>query len=240
MIKIVITRPEFRAKDTAELAQQVGFKPILFPLLQLSGLKDISLKISLSEYNWLLFTSSNAVTFFVEYCLQNEILISKKSKIAAVGPGTEKTLQDYGLKADFVPSIFNWTAISEQIPVIRGEIILYPTLLDGPNRIESLLSLRGCKVDRVDIYKSDPIIHSQKEWDELKSKTPDVFTFFSPRTVQAFFANKLKSLYPEKIVIAVLAKSSEEELHRFGLSAHITTNIPTAENLMQNIKEFYA
>jgi len=240
MIKIVITRPLDGAKDTIDLAQQMGFKIFAFPLLSLSTLMNVSTQWQITDYNWILFTSSNAVRFFMNYCSRSKIYFTQNIKIAAVGPGTEKTLNNIGLNADFVPATFNRTAVSEQMPVNKGELVLYPTLLDGPTRIENILNLRGCKVDRVDIYKSDPIVYSKGEWQKLESRKPDVITFFSPRTVQAYFKKEQQSLELKKYTIAVLAKSSEEELIKHGHTAHIRSDVPTPNNLLNKIIEYYA
>ena len=240
MIKIVITRPAEGARGTIELANQMGFSAIPFPLLELQALNSIKIKRALADYNWILFTSSNAVRFFITYCGKNRISLPQSFKIAAVGPSTEKTLSSFGLKAHFLPNTYNRTAISKQIPVENGDIILYPTLLGGPTRIESILEKRGCITDRLDIYKSVPIAYQKDRWHDLATERPDVLTFFSPRTVQAFFENEQHSFDLKDYVIAVLAESSAEELIRFGLSAQIKTDIPTAENLLQKIKEYYA
>jgi len=240
MIKIVITRPAEGARGTIELAERMGFSAISFPLLELKVLNDIDIKRPLTEYDWLLFTSSNAVRFFIDHCGKNKISLSQLFQIAAVGPSTEKTLNSFGLKANFVPNTYNRTAISEQMPVNNGDTILYPTLLNGPTRIESILKKRDCITERLDIYNSAPIFYQKERWQDLSSEKPDVLTFFSPRTVQAFFENDQQSLDLKDYVIAVLAESSAVELIRFGYSAQIKTDIPTAENLLQKIKEFYA
>lgn len=239
MIKIVITRPTQRAQNTAVIARQMGIEPILFPLLQLSGLNGIYLKKNLTDYNWIIFTSSNAVNFFLDYCNTQGIQIPESIKIAAIGPGTQKTLYDSGIKINFVPGVYNRTAISEQIPVAQNDTILYPAIKNGPVRAENILSERDCTIDRLDVYKSEPVLHTEKEWDTLAEKKPEVITFFSPRTIQAYFANKQEKFYLKNHIIAVLAQSSKEELNKFGFKVQITTNIPTDKNLLHNIKEYY-
>jgi uroporphyrinogen-III synthase len=73
----------------------------------------------------------------------------------------------------------------------------------------------------------------------LADNNPQVITFFSPRTVQAFFKNKQESIDLNKYVIAVLARSSALELKKFGYQTDITAKIPTAENLLHGIKKYY-
>lgn len=239
MIKIIITRPEQRSKYTAEMARQMGFEPVLFPLLRLSGLEDIYFRKNLADYNWIIFTSSNAVHYFIDYCNTHKIQIPGNIKIAAVGPQTQKTLSNAGLKANFVPEVYNRTAVSKEIPVTQNDSVLYPAINNGPVCVEQILSKRGCIVERLNVYKSEPVLYTQNEWHSLSNKNPVVITFFSPGTVQAYFTNKPKKFNLKNYTIAVLAQSSNAELNKFGFQAQITTTIPTDKNLLQNIKEYY-
>ena len=74
----------------------------------------------------------------------------------------------------------------------------------------------------------------------MLEQKPDVFTFFSPKTVKAFYANEPQSPDLLKYNVAALAKSSANELTKKGISARITAHIPTTENLLKNIQEYYA
>jgi len=61
--KIVITRSAGNASETATLFRENGFDPIIFPLLKLSFLNDAKLPDPLDNFDWIIFTSANAVEF---------------------------------------------------------------------------------------------------------------------------------------------------------------------------------
>jgi len=239
MTKIVITRPLESTKSTIALAQNIGFGVLNFPLLELIPVNNVSLNRSLSDFDWILFTSSNAVRFFMDYCSNTNIEIPTHVKFAALGPTTKQSLDSFGLKVDFVPDSFNRTAISVKMPISKGERVLYPTIVNGPRQTEKVLRHRGCLSTRLNIYRSTARIYPDKKWQTLAENDPQVITFFSPRTVQAFFKNKQKSVNLKKYVIAVLAPSSARELNKFGYQAQITAETPTAENLLYGIKKYY-
>ena len=239
MIKIVITRPREKTKSTLTLAQDFGFGALSFPLLKLAPVYPVNLNRPLSEYNWVLFTSSNAIHFFVDYCNKENIRFPAHIKFAAVGPGTAQTLQSFGLTPSFVPYVFNRTAVSRQLPVRKREVVLYPALADGPESTEKVLKERGCVTDRFNVYRSTPLIYNDREWQALAKNNPEVISFFSPRTIQAFFKNKQDSVDLNKYVIAVLAPSGAAELKKFGYHADITADIPIVQNLFQGIKKYY-
>jgi len=239
MIKIVITRPLDAAENTAESVRQQGFEPIVFPLLKLLEMEYIRSPLD-NSYQWLLFTSSNAVRFFMNYFKKHYINFDWNVKIAAIGPTTAKTVEKFNMKADFIPEQFNRTAISEEMPVIEGDRILYPTLLDGPTRIEDILKRRGCVVERLNVYRSEPIIYSEDKWYELVLRNPDVTTFFSARTVDAYFKNRQSCFDLNHYTMAVLAESSANALLKRGYTIHLKPDVPTADNLLEKIKGHYA
>ena len=64
-IGIAITRPVDQAKKLAALITEAGGTPILFPLIEITPLNDYSqfesVISSITDYDWAIFISSNAV-----------------------------------------------------------------------------------------------------------------------------------------------------------------------------------
>ena len=60
---------------------------------------------SLDETDWLIFSSRNGVSFFLDRLLEvgRDLRSLGKVKLAAVGPGTAQELRDRRLLADLVP-----------------------------------------------------------------------------------------------------------------------------------------
>ena len=71
----------------------------------------------LRDFDWLVFTSSNGVRFFVERMLERGLDVRALGhlKIAAIGPGTAQALARYHLLADLVPDTFRSEALAEAL-----------------------------------------------------------------------------------------------------------------------------
>lgn len=83
---------------------------------------------NLKSYKWLVLTSANGVTAFFER-LHNAGLDSRslaEVKIAAIGSETAKSLTDYGITADLVPSAFKAEELAEALAseLVVGDKIL--------------------------------------------------------------------------------------------------------------------
>jgi uroporphyrinogen III methyltransferase/synthase len=119
--KVVITRPEGQASaQLAELLSLFGAETLRIPAIEIGPPKDngASLRRALSElasFDWIVFTSANAVAFFLEALekldLPSELVLASEGvvaahqprpAIAAVGQATASALRDAGLRTDLV------------------------------------------------------------------------------------------------------------------------------------------
>ena len=62
---------------------------------------------SFEKYTWIVFTSGNGIRIFFKGLLEKKLDIRMLSnmKFACIGAGTKKALAEYGIIADFVPSV---------------------------------------------------------------------------------------------------------------------------------------
>ncbi len=63
--RVLITRPRGQTEDFATLLEMLGATPVILPTIQIQGPEDwgeVDRSLGrLDEYNWLFFTSGNAV-----------------------------------------------------------------------------------------------------------------------------------------------------------------------------------
>src|SRR5688572_27725258 len=103
--RIVVTRSLEQGEVLAGRLVEVGAVPLYFPVIQLLPLWSEPLTAALSSmmhYNWLIFTSANAVRFFFSQAANRQL-----PPVAAVGPATAAALRPYQVKATFVPAVFS-------------------------------------------------------------------------------------------------------------------------------------
>ena len=71
----------------------------------------------LADYDWLVFTSSNGVRFFVQRLeeLGRDLRALGSLRLAAIGPTTAETLAEFHLRADLVPQSYRSEALAEAL-----------------------------------------------------------------------------------------------------------------------------
>ncbi len=122
--RIVVTRARRQASVLSEKIRELGAEPVEAPVIEIGPPSDggRSLKMAaglVDKYDWLVFTSANAVRPTIEEIYRVGACDSRglaQLKLAAIGSGTAKALEDYGLKADLVPPKFVAESLLESFP----------------------------------------------------------------------------------------------------------------------------
>jgi len=118
--RIVVTRAPAQTKELRERLEELGAEVILLPLvrfLEPENTADLDRAIrSLEQFDWLIFTSANAVTFFLGRCRALGCgSASGRTKIAAVGSATQLALEKEGLQVAFIPAEFSGAGLAAEL-----------------------------------------------------------------------------------------------------------------------------
>lgn len=116
--RVLITRTRQQASELAARLEALGAETILVPTIELAEPRswcalDAALAC-LRSYDWLLFTSANAVEFFVRRRKQLGLATEPK-RIAVVGPATAKAVAASGLAADVSPVLVPPRYVAESL-----------------------------------------------------------------------------------------------------------------------------
>ncbi|MFR3698513.1 MAG: uroporphyrinogen-III C-methyltransferase [Coprococcus sp.] len=105
--KILVTATEIIARPLAEYIRRLGGEPVVMSLIGVKGQEMSSIKAVLTSpgKRWLVFTSRNGVRFFFEQMKKEQVDIRSlgDSRIAVMGAGTRKEMENWGCYADLVP-----------------------------------------------------------------------------------------------------------------------------------------
>ena len=105
--KILVTATEIIARPLAEYIRRLGGEPVVMSLIGVKGQEMSSIKAVLTSpgKRWLVFTSRNGVRFFFEQMKKEQVDIRSlgDSRIAVMGAGTSKEMENWGCYADLVP-----------------------------------------------------------------------------------------------------------------------------------------
>lgn len=160
--RIVVTRATAQATALSEKLRELGADVIEMPSTRIARLDLEPLREAIArigEFDWIIFTSQNAVAIFWEQLLGSEFDARALSgvRIAAVGPTTAGALLERGLVVDIVPERFVAESLLEKLGErddIAGSIVLYVTAEGAREVLPDGLGELGAIVNRIDAYRS--------------------------------------------------------------------------------------
>jgi uroporphyrinogen-III synthase len=195
---ILVTRSVGQSSQFSDRLTEVGATVIEMPTLEIvspsswSGLDNAI--AHLSDFHWLILTSTNAIDYFFERLntqnIDNRALAN--IKIAVVGEKTAQSLKQRNLQPDFIPPNFIADSLIANFPEeLTGKKILFPRVESGGREVlVKEFTAKGAEVTEVAAYQSccPNSIPPAAEL-ALQNKSVDIITFASSKTVQCF--NKL-------------------------------------------------
>jgi uroporphyrinogen III methyltransferase/synthase len=157
--KIVVTRAQDQAGDLSERLRSLGADAIELPVIAIQPPKDSApldrAIANLGDYDWLIFTSVNAVRFFLDRLDRSpHDLRSLKARICAVGPSTRRAIEDLHLKVDLMPAEYVADSLvgAFEKGQLNGKRILMPQAAVARDVIPNELSKLGAQVDVLEAY----------------------------------------------------------------------------------------
>ena len=225
---ILVTRSVSQSSQFTQLLEAQGATVIEMPTLEIgapSSWRDLDKAIArLDEFDWLVLTSTNGVdAFFKRLKTQTgDESPSCNIKIAVVGEKTAQRLQQLGISADFVPPKFVADSLAANFPEpLSGLRILFPRVESGGREaLVKEFTNQGAKVREVAAYESRcPAAIAPQALQALRSRSIDIITFASSKTVQHFCqllqqADDNWQTYLENICIASIGSQTSESCQK--------------------------
>ena len=251
---MVVTRTREQASELVALLEENGADCLEYPTLHMEPALDYSLLddalTRVEEYDWLLFTSINAITWFFEYLWKNDMDVRSLGgpKIAVVGRATAKRLRNYGLKADLLPEKFTGEGLAKALidTGIRGKKVLLPRAEKAREILPEMLTKAGAEVRVAPVYRNVP---PQGRKDELRQRLEeqsiDLVTFTSSSTVDNFLtmvdADSAEELHRlmDPVKIAVIGPITAETVGKHGLKVDIQPSEYTIADMVNAIVTYY-
>ena len=158
--RIVVTRPEGESDTSAALLEELGAEVLVAPTVVIRPIDDpgpLDRAIGrLDEFDWLVFTSSNGVTHFLDRLetLGRDLRALGRVKLAAIGPATAEALARYRLRADLIPPSYRSEALARAlIREASGKRILLARADRGRALLKDELE-RVAHVEQIAIYRN--------------------------------------------------------------------------------------
>jgi uroporphyrinogen-III synthase len=106
--RVLVTRSPEQASELATQLSALGLEPVLVPAIELAPPSSFDVLddalAHVASFDWLIFTSANAVAPFRARCeLVGLEAAAVRVRIAAIGPATARALESVGLTAELIP-----------------------------------------------------------------------------------------------------------------------------------------
>lgn len=214
---VLVTRARHQAAGLAEPLEALGAVVIVAPVIETVDPSDWSpfdaAVAELGSYDWLVFTSANAVERFFMRLRSTGVSAETISgpRVAAVGPATAEALARLGVPPDLVPADYRAEGLIDAFRAMNagtGWRVLLPRAEKAREILPDTLREFGITVDVVPVYRTVPASPDPSLVERLRGGGVDVVTFTSPSTVEHFMSwLRAAGLDPESVMSTLRAAS---------------------------------
>lgn len=238
-VKVLIPRPIEQSNEFAEKLEKLGAIPIVFPLIEVKPINKAQLleTYSKNNFDWLIFTSGVAVKCFFDVINPKDV----KSKIAAVGSQTKKTIEKYGLKVNFIPSGATAQKLAKEIPVTPSESVFIPQSKIANNTIIEILGKKNKNIKTLTTYDNSPVEYTKEQIEEVLKTPINVITFTSGSTVNSFMdLIKKHKIKLDAVHTVSIGPSTTAEAQKRYLEIDATAQDHSIDGIIEEILKFYS
>lgn len=224
--RVIVTRASADAAELGAQLRRLGAHVIEAPMIRIEPMNAGPLRTALArlgEYDWLAFTSRNAVEIVWAALLAAglDARALAAARLCAVGPATADVLAAHGLTVDVVPERFTAEGLVATLGErsdIAGARFLFARADGARDVLPRALRSMGATVDEISVYRSVPDGRGAAELrDLLDRRAVDLVTFTSGSTlrhlVEAIGADRARSVRGVTIGPATTATAAALGIH---------------------------
>jgi uroporphyrinogen III methyltransferase/synthase len=251
---ILSTRARHQGRSLQTGLEALGARVIHIPTIEIvepENWKTVDEVIGrLSDYDWLLLTSANAVDAFLDRVAGvGNVAGVPDVKVAVVGPQTARRFRERGRNADLIPDSFRADGLLAALPAdLSGVRIVLPRAQVADRALPNSLRARGASVDVVTVYRTQLPKEGRFELKGLlRAEAIDCITLTSGSTVQNLMdmldtpdadpADTLELLASP--AIAVIGPVTARAARECGLKVDIEAESSTIPALVEAIQKYY-
>jgi len=204
---VAVTRARAQSSGLARRLRELGAVVVEAPAIRIAPIDGPAPE--LAGYDLICLTSPNGVLLLFERlrAAGRDARALAGATVAAIGPGTARSLAERGVIADVVPEQFVAEGLVEalaDLPVTRALIARAAVARDV---LPEALRARGAEVDVLELYETvaEPLSDEQR----AAVAGADYVTFTSSSTVQFFFDQAGDALAPRARLVSIGPVTSE-------------------------------
>lgn len=248
--RVLVTRAAHQNSALADALRALGAEPVLLPAIRIVEPRsfevlDAALR-DLSRFDWLVFTSANAVEVFLRRGAVRRH--ASTPAVAAIGAATARVLTAAEWPVDLVPpkaiaeSLAEALVTQAQLIAERPVQFLIVRAEEGREHLPAALQAAGAEVTVAPAYRTiladDSLPHLRRLLNSRgRGRTVDAITFTSSSSVHNFFAllNAAEAPLPRKVLMASIGPVTSETLREYGEEADVEATEATVDALAATI-----
>jgi uroporphyrinogen-III synthase len=236
-LRIVVTRAANQAEELARPLRDLGAEPILAPMIGIAPpadpepLRHAAERAAQGGYDWIIFTSANAVSAFVNQ-LQNPPALS--ARLAVIGDSTRRAAEKRGLHVSIVPDQYVAESLLAAFEKedLQGCRILIPSAKETRDVLPVALRQRGAEVNVVEAYRNVLPEHARLRASEVfREPYPDWVTFASSSAVLNL-AHIVGTHALQAVKIASIGPITSQTVRELGLTVSAEAQESTIQGLV--------
>lgn len=249
--RIVVTRSRDQASVFAEALIDRGAMPIEFPSIDVvppASWAELDAALdNLGTYQWIIFTSANAIRFFFERLRSRgmDIRSLHANSICVVGPKTAEALEQFSLKADLIPAEFKAEGVLAALggEQVRGKKFLVPRAKVARELIPDKLREMGAEVTVATAYENvRPAADVDRIRKLFEEKKIAAVTFTSSSTAHNFVEMLGQKEYIKlmaDVAVACIGPVTAKTVEEYGMKVDIMPKDYTIPALVEAMVEYY-
>jgi len=167
--RVVVTRAVEQSAALVAALERLGAEVLLMPTVEFAPPQNSSeldaAMAHFSNFDWILFTSQNAVRFFAKRLAEHSSTQGRFEqsmepraaglRTAAVGPGTAEAANKEGFRVDYVAKNHTGESLARELAAeLRSKRVLLPRSDRADDRLPSALRAAGAEVTEVAAYRT--------------------------------------------------------------------------------------
>lgn len=249
--RVAITRAVGQAKELKMRLEQEGAGVLLLPAVSFSAPGDTAALDqaigSLESFDWIFFTSANAVRFFADRCrnLHRNVVPGERPSFAAVGIATAGAAAGEGFTVDYVAHEFRGEALARELGgSLAGKRIFLPRSDRAGSDLPEALRKAGAEVTEAVVYLTGKAGDVDPEvLEQVREGKVDAISFFSPSAVtniRALLGVEVMQRLGTRVAFAAVGPVTATALRNVGLPVTIEAEKATTEAAVQAIVKYFA
>ena len=251
--RIAVTRTRQQASELITALRDLGADAYEVPTIRIEALQKKEERAAFTEaityvhqYDWIIFTSPNGVTSFFEafYQQHRDAREIGPVRIAAMGPGTARKVEEYRFAVDLIPATFVAEGLLEEFKKISVENlrILLPRAGGAREHLAIALEEMGALVDDVPVYHTVPETDAAAAGiKRFCEEGADMVTFTSGSTAQHFqtLLKKLEVPLPPTCTLASIGPITSSVMQELGMPVGVEAEQHDIPGLVEAILNYF-